>query len=225
MIPLHPVIDHFTIALFAVAVIFEFIGRLLDKEGMRYAAWWNLFLASVAAIGSYLSGILLAQNQPHAEAAHSLMETHETLGLITMIIIVGLFLWRSFLSVEVMRKLNWLYLLLNVVGFSFLLLTGYAGGKLVYDYGAGVKPVIEWVESGKADGELGEWDVIRLERALQKELDDEAERRIKLMEETQGKSVENDSTAIDSVKAALEDSIKKESEKPEEESSKHHHEH
>ena len=98
MIPLHPVIDHFTIALFTVAVIFEFVGRLMDKEGMRYTAWWSLLVASISAIGSYLSGVLLAENQPYAEAARELVETHETLGLTTTLIIVGLFLWRSFLS-------------------------------------------------------------------------------------------------------------------------------
>jgi len=32
MIPIHPIVDHFTIAIFTLVVIFEIVGWLLKKE-------------------------------------------------------------------------------------------------------------------------------------------------------------------------------------------------
>ena len=60
MIPIHPIVDHFTIALFTIAVLFEIFGWLIKNDTLKAVAWWNLFFATLAAIGSYTTGLLIA---------------------------------------------------------------------------------------------------------------------------------------------------------------------
>ncbi len=156
MIPIHPIVDHFTIALFTLVVIFEIGGWLFKKEGLMNAAAWNLPIAAVAAIISYLSGRFMAEPLPHPEAAHELMETHETLALIAMIVIVALTLWRFFIGKRLLEKLKIYYLLVGLVGLMILFATGFYGGKLVFKHGAGTQPIIEQLTtspSGEATGQ------------------------------------------------------------------------
>jgi uncharacterized membrane protein len=143
MIPIHPIVDHFTIALFTIAVLFEIFGWLIKNDTLKAVAWWNLFFATLAAIGSYTTGLLIAGVEPHPETARQAVQTHETLGTITMALIVVVFLWRTVVGENFMDRFKGIYLLVCFIGLAFLFFTGWHGGKLVYDHGVGVKPVIE----------------------------------------------------------------------------------
>lgn len=145
MIPIHPIVDHFTIALFTLTVLFEIFGWLIKNDTLKAVAWWNMFFAVLAVIGSYTTGLLIASVEPHPVTANSTMQTHETLGTITGAIIVVLFLWRTTVGENLMERFKGIYLLVSFAGLVFLFFTGWYGGKLVYDHGVGVKPVIEQV--------------------------------------------------------------------------------
>ena len=90
MIPIHPVLDHFTIALFTIAVLFEIFGWLLGHDTLKTVGYWNLLFAALASLASYLTGLLIAKVELYPEAAHQQLQTHETLGMISMIFIIVL---------------------------------------------------------------------------------------------------------------------------------------
>ncbi len=143
MIPVHPIIDHFTIALFTISVIFEIVGRMLKRDGLIYAAYWSLAFATFSVIVSYVSGMLAEQGTYIYPIAKDIAELHEMLGLVTLIFIVGLFLWRLFIRDNLANKLRWLYITVSVIALAALFVTSYYGTLLVYEHGAGVKPVID----------------------------------------------------------------------------------
>ncbi len=149
MIPIHPVLDHFTIALFTIAVLFEIFGWSLNHDTLKTVGYWNLLFAALASLASYLTGLLIAKVEMYPEAAHQQLQLHETLGTISMIFIIALFLWRTAFGVHFIEKLKGVYLAVLIAGILFLFFTGFTGGELVYRYGVGVKPVIEQVTAEK----------------------------------------------------------------------------
>lgn len=151
---IHPKVVDFTIALFSMAVLLDIIGKIAKNEKFYWAAWINLAFAGVAAVLSVVSGLLAANNVPHSDAAHQIMETHETLGFIVLGAILALLAWRIFLKGKFPVKAAWLYLLIGVAGFGVMATGAYYGGEMVFTHGVAVKaaPVSEH-EAGHHHGE------------------------------------------------------------------------
>jgi len=138
---IHPKLVHFTIALFSMSVFFEIAGLLTKKTIWQKAAWLNLVFAGAAVIATVLSGLLAANNVAHNDAAHEIMETHETIGFIVLGVILLLLVWRIFLKGKAVQKFAWLYLLLGLGGVGLMLTGAYLGGEMVYIHGVAVKAV------------------------------------------------------------------------------------
>jgi uncharacterized membrane protein len=144
----HPQVVHFTIALFSVYVLFEILGVLTGRQSFRLAAWMNLLFAGAAAIVTVLTGLLAANNVAHNDAAHEIMERHETIGFIVLGIILLLVVWRLFLKGKLPGKLLWLYIVVALVGVGTMFFGAYLGGEMVYTYGVAVKAVPLSEEAG-----------------------------------------------------------------------------
>jgi len=139
---LHPFIVHFTIALFATAVIFDLIGFFTHNESLKSAGWWNMLLATVAAIASVTTGLWAANTLPHNDEIHRIMETHELLGLIVLGLLIGLLIWRGFYRGSLPARLTGFFLLIGVIGVSVMMTGSFLGGEMVYRHGMGVTPVM-----------------------------------------------------------------------------------
>ncbi|OGC96074.1 MAG: hypothetical protein A2W25_08555 [candidate division Zixibacteria bacterium RBG_16_53_22] len=139
----HPVLAHFTIALFVAAVVFDLIGYFTKNESLKTAGRWNLLLASISAISSVITGLSAARVLPHNKEVHRIMETHELIGLIVLGILILLVIWRIFVRGSFPAKFGWLFLTIGVIGISLVLTGGYLGGELVYRHGLGVAPMME----------------------------------------------------------------------------------
>ena len=68
----------------------------------------------------------------------SVLEIHEALGYATLLFFIGLLALRLLMRWKLITESPALYLAMGVVGIVILLVTGYFGGSLVYDFGAGV---------------------------------------------------------------------------------------
>jgi uncharacterized membrane protein len=133
----HPILNHFPIALLVVSWVLDQAPRWVPK--VRASAWVTLVLGTVAALPTVVSGII-AGFPYEGSSANAAIETHERLGLATLLIFGSLTLWRW----RSRRRGNevgatWQYTVLGLVGVGVLLLTGYYGGNLVYELGVGVK--------------------------------------------------------------------------------------
>ena len=137
-LPIHPVTVHFTIALFTISILFDLIGTITRNDKWHQAGWYNLIFASVASLLSILTGLIDSNHlQLQAEAARTL-DNHKTSVFVISTIILGCLFWRIALkgSFPYLQKL--IYFGISLFGFLVLIYGSYQGGKLVYQYGAGV---------------------------------------------------------------------------------------
>lgn len=157
---LHPIVDHFTIALLSVGVACDAAGALTSRlhyspvrsgaERLRRTALILMTVGALAAIVSYRSGDADANRlwDTIPPAAQSLLFTdsgwaqllaHATLGRYLMWTFLALASWRIALEVlPILGRVRGLYLFAAVLATALLLYQGKTGGELVYDFGVGV---------------------------------------------------------------------------------------
>jgi len=136
---IHPYFVHFPIAILAIGLLWDLLGILLKKESLKNAGWWAQLFGTVAIVITAITGLIAANTVVHKDAAHEIMETHETIGLIVTGVFIVLFLWRSFLKTALpSQKLQQIiYLVIGGLAVLMMLYGAHLGGKLVYEFGVG----------------------------------------------------------------------------------------
>lgn len=138
---LHPVADHFTVALLFVGVLADLIGSLIPaRRWIRYMALTLMIMGAAAAASSWLTGGWEAHRVKSMTtgAAHDILKDHAELGDWLVWIFAILALWR--IGVEALGSLassRPIYLIAAVVAIGLLGYQGYMGGEMVYGYGVG----------------------------------------------------------------------------------------
>ncbi len=135
----HPLVVHFTVALFSVSVLCDVLGWLLKKEALRTVGWWNLLFGFFGTLVTVATGLLAERSVGHNDAAHAVMQTHKTFGLIVLGLMAALFLWRAFHRGQIPQKLLAVYLLIAIAGVGVMTVGAYYGGELVYTHGMAVR--------------------------------------------------------------------------------------
>ena len=141
---LHPRIVHFPIAFFVLYFLFETSGTVLKKDFLTKSAYLVLILGIVMALGAVLTG-----NQSHEiikplikdAGVNALIAQHEDFATYSLWYFSALFFYRTYLAIKKRfdEKSKYLFILLGLIGFILILLTGYYGGELVFQHGAGTK--------------------------------------------------------------------------------------
>ncbi len=137
LIPLHPKLVHFPIALILTALLFELLGRCLKKNLLSEAAVLIYFFAAALTPVVVYTGL---GEEARLQLHHPLLEQHEKFALLTMWISLGSLPVLWFLrkaSEKVFR--NCFLVFLVVLAFT-VTLTAHYGGKMVYEYAVGVTP-------------------------------------------------------------------------------------
>lgn len=143
---LHPMVVHFPIALLLVALLFDVAALFLPKAGLTRTSLYLSALAAPGAVAAYLSGEAAEEPAENLPGIEALLERHEDLGKLLMIAAIAVlivrlgFFWRRWHETIAGRAVLAFFggILAILVG-----ATGYAGGQLVYDHGAGVRPLLE----------------------------------------------------------------------------------
>jgi uncharacterized membrane protein len=141
---LHPIADHFTIALLFIAVLIDLVASLAPSRAwLRYMAVTLMVLGAVAAAASWATGGMLQPKwvwkaiPPEAKA---LMHRHAELGEILMYVFGVLAVWRILIeSLSFMAKSRAIYLIVAIVAIGVIGYQGHLGGELVYAYGVGTE--------------------------------------------------------------------------------------
>ncbi len=157
---LHPIVDHFTIALLTTAVLMDIVAAVVTlglrsewsknlAERLARAALFPIALGAAAAVCSYLTGNSEADRLWDAmpPAARAMLFTdsgaarvlaHATLGRYLMYAFLALAAWRIALEwIPCALQTRSAYLLVAMLSIAALLYQGKTGGELVYDYGVG----------------------------------------------------------------------------------------
>jgi uncharacterized membrane protein len=159
---LHPIVDHFTIALLATGILADNVGYLVNSllghwsphvrslaDRLSATAPVLLIPGAVSAILSRFTGESEAErvwDKISPSAQHILFSdtgftsflSHAVLGTYLMYVFVALAAWR--LLVEILPKLKRLqpaYLAVAMIALCALLYQGKTGGELVFNHGAG----------------------------------------------------------------------------------------
>ncbi len=140
---IHPIVVHFPIALLITATFIGFLAVLLKnkREELKTVLYWVLLLGGISILIALFSGIYESGRVVHNEAIHKIMETHELLGYIVAGAFVLLTLWVVLRKQNIQRKELTVIALLLLASSSVLIYSAFLGGKMVYEEGAGVKPM------------------------------------------------------------------------------------
>jgi len=158
---LHPLVDHFTIALLTFGIVAEMLAAVVillcgDQAGvvsgwgqkLRSAALLLIVAGAVASVLSYLSGdeeadrlwdtmspaarqILVSSNGPD-------YLSHAVLGQRLMYVFLVLAAWRMMLELwKRLESTRIVFLIASMIAAAALLYQGKTGGELVYEHGVG----------------------------------------------------------------------------------------
>ena len=135
-LPLHPMLVHFPIALFIIALVAEVLSRITKIESLHHCAQYLYVLAAIVAPFVVLTGLREA-DELHLH--HPVVELHEKFGLLTM--------WTSLVSLPILwlfkkkmaRHFRLVFLIFLVLIVTSVVLGAHYGGRLVYEYGIGTE--------------------------------------------------------------------------------------
>ena len=140
----HPMVVHFPIALVLSAMVLLLAARLLRSESLAATAatvgTWNLCLGAVAALFALGSGLGAVLDLDVSAAARQAISLHLKWAMLTSLLLVLLAIWRGAGTASRSRP-SWIFLMVLVAASAALIITGYRGGKNVYEYGVGVKKI------------------------------------------------------------------------------------
>jgi uncharacterized membrane protein len=142
MHPIHPMVVHFPIALLMASVLFDLAARRWRHGSFREAGFYTLILGVLGAILAVLTGAIEEEAAEEVGIPESVLEIHETLGYTTLALFGALLVVRLAARLGWMRERSALYLTLGLLGVVILSATGFYGGSLVYDFGAGVSATV-----------------------------------------------------------------------------------
>jgi uncharacterized membrane protein len=138
---IHPVADHFTIALLMIGVLADLVGSFLPRfRWIRFMALTLMILGALAAAASWETGGWEAHrvHKLVSGEAKELLHDHAELGEWLLWVFAILALWRIGVeSLGFFAAWRGIYLLAAVVAAGLLGYQGYLGGKLVYEHGVG----------------------------------------------------------------------------------------
>ncbi len=142
----HPILVHFTVGLLSLSVVLYVLTRLPLPSSLcgewRIVAEWLLWLGSVFALATAVTGWLAYNSVDHDDVSHAAMTTHRNWALPTAGVFVVLALWSAWRRVarrELSAPLiNALFLVALVSGGVLLGSTAWHGAELVYRHGLGV---------------------------------------------------------------------------------------
>lgn len=132
---LHPAIVHFPIALLIASVMLDACGVGFRRASLTQAGFYTLIIGSLGATAAVLSG---PEQAAKDAASLTILHRHELFAALTVLcclILVGMRLGNAegLFGTGVFG-----YLALGGVLIVCIVLTGYFGGQMVYDYGVGV---------------------------------------------------------------------------------------
>ena len=135
----HAAVNDLPAALLFVTVLFDIGAWLSKRESLKAAALWTLWAGVIGGWVAVLAGEQAEDAIEHGEAIHELMETHETLALITMGIFTVVLAWMLFRRARLTPPEETGLRLLSVAGLVTVVWTGVIGGKLVFEHSAGIR--------------------------------------------------------------------------------------
>jgi uncharacterized membrane protein len=133
----HVVLIHFPIALFIVAVAFDYVAQRTKNRTLAAAAYFNLLLAAISTVPVVATGLAAWQWALEGQKLKGILLMHLVLGCVSSVLIwlVLLIHWRA--RRQNGESLPKYRLLIEAFAVLVIVLTGHLGGFLSGVNGAG----------------------------------------------------------------------------------------
>jgi uncharacterized membrane protein len=150
---LHAALNDLPTALLLSAVFFDVLALATKRPVFRQVSFWTLIVGAVGGALAVISGLQAEEHIAHGEAVHEVMETHETLALITLGVFGVLALWRIVRERRMGNPERSVALLLSVAGLAVLFATANYGGRLIFEHAAAIpSPVLQEELQERSEG-------------------------------------------------------------------------
>jgi uncharacterized membrane protein len=140
----HPLVAHFPLALVFTATPLLLAARLLRSEAAAATAatvgTWNLCIGAIAALFALATGLGAVLDLNAGAAAHQAISLHTRWAMFTTLLLVLLAVWRG-AGTAMRSRPSWVFIIVLLAATAALGVTGYRGGKNVYEFGVGVKQI------------------------------------------------------------------------------------
>lgn len=133
----HPILVHFPIVLWLAALLFQLLAVMRTSDELQRTAVRMLYLGTLAAVATILSGWAAENSIPPGEAQRAL-GVHETLMLVASNLALALCLFAFFTRKNFTVQLRRIMLAGLVILGVLLTIGADRGAQLVYGYGAAV---------------------------------------------------------------------------------------
>ena len=126
----HVVLIHFPIALFIVAVVFDYVAQRTKNRSLAAAAYFNLLFAAISTIPVVASGLAAWQWALEGQKLKGILLMHLVLGCTSSVLIWVVFLihWRARRRDQ--ESLPKYRLVIEAIAVLIIVLTGHLGGFL-----------------------------------------------------------------------------------------------
>ncbi len=138
---IHPLLVHLPIALLSTFFALDLVGTIAKNPDSRRVATWLLYLGTVAALFTAITGYIAAETVAHGQNVHDIMERHEQIGISVFFTALLLSIWRIKSGVLPWSGANNFFLLLSGLLCLLMMLGADLGGLMVYKYGVAVESV------------------------------------------------------------------------------------
>lgn len=141
MIKLHPAIVHFPIAFLALAGLLAIISLFTKREILKEWIFKSLIAGLIFLPVAIIAGLIEENQLKHSDAIHSVLTIHKFTGfaILLLYLVLTIGFWQRKNSMSNAGYVVWA--LLVFIGTGLIAYQGYLGGKMVFELGAGVKPM------------------------------------------------------------------------------------
>jgi uncharacterized membrane protein len=145
--PFHPILVTVPIGAWACSLVFDVSSRIVEEPGfLAQGSQWLIAIGVLGALAAAMVGFLDLIVIPSGTPAFRIGLIHMTLNLCVTAAYIANFIWRQG-EYGTGAAVGVGQLVLSVVSFASLGVSGYLGGKLAYRYGVRVAR-----EAAQADG-------------------------------------------------------------------------
>ena len=141
----HPFIVHFPLALLTVGFFCDAAGILFRRDHLLHTGYLLLVLGAVSAIAASLTGNAAEETAARIPGIAAALERHESISTAATWLAVVLALLRTHLILKqkFSGTVRFVYLAGVAATAVLVALSGYTGGRMTYEYGPGIRPVME----------------------------------------------------------------------------------
>ncbi len=148
MVSAHAFAIHFPVAMLIAATVFYILLMLTKREVFRTLYLWNGAIGLFGLAAAVTTGLFQVDEQITGGNFRDVFEVHQNLAYYTLSLFYVVFLWYFIRRKKMSAGESWLLLSAHLVAAWLVVYTAHMGGVLVYEHGAGVKPVRSQTKSG-----------------------------------------------------------------------------